>query len=172
MPYARWSALAAILVIACGPSVFGQEVASRALQVLESKCLGCHGAAKMSGLDLRTQAAAETGGQRGTALGKLLLEAVRRTGELQMPPGKEALPADEVATLEEWIEAGAPWPQDQQAAAEPTWWSFKAPVRPEVPGGSSHPVDAFLNARHEEEGLRPAPEADREGRRDDEPSGP
>src|SRR5207248_8131158 len=39
-------------------------------------------------------------------------------------------------------------------------WAFKAPVRPPVPGGG-HPIDAFIRARLEKEGLKPSPEADK-----------
>jgi hypothetical protein len=48
-------------------------------------------------------------------------------------------------------------------------WAFKPPVRPEVPAGASpaarqwirNPIDAFVLARLEKEGLKPSPEADR-----------
>ena len=39
----------------------------------------------------------------------LLLQAVRQTGELKMPP-KKALTEAEVASLAAWVEAGAVWP--------------------------------------------------------------
>src|SRR5438034_9407222 len=86
-----------------------------AQSILENRCASCHGAAQMSGLDLRQRDAILKGGKRGPALvpGKpddsLLYRAVTRQGELQMPPGKQALPPDEVARLRAWIEAGAPW---------------------------------------------------------------
>ena len=65
--------------------------------VLEAKCAACHGPARMSGLDLRERDTILKGGKRGPAIvpGKadesLLYKAVRREGELQMPPGKAAL---------------------------------------------------------------------------------
>jgi hypothetical protein len=48
-------------------------------------------------------------------------------------------------------------------------WAFKAPVRPQVPAGTSpaarqwirNPIDAFVLARLEQEGLKRSPEADR-----------
>ena len=70
--------------------------------VLDTKCAACHGPAQMSGLDVRDRALLLKGGKRGPAIvpGKaddsLLYKAVRRDGELQMPPGKTALTAAEV----------------------------------------------------------------------------
>src|SRR5215217_2175274 len=43
-------------------------------------------------------------------------------------------------------------------------WSFKPPVRAEVPKTSfqtTNPIDAFVRARLEKEGLKPAPQADK-----------
>jgi hypothetical protein len=40
-------------------------------------------------------------------------------------------------------------------------WAFKAPARPAVPAGATHPIDAFIRARLAKEGLKPSPEADR-----------
>jgi hypothetical protein len=41
------------------------------------------------------------------------------------------------------------------------WWSLKPLVRPEVPRGTTHPVDAFLQAKLSDKGLSPSPPADR-----------
>src|SRR4051794_10824302 len=46
-------------------------------------------------------------------------------------------------------------------------WAWKSPVRPPVPSVRDaswvrNPIDAFILARLEEKGLRPAPEANRE----------
>src|SRR6185436_10867270 len=76
--------------------VFGQSnpVEKAARTILEVKCLTCHGETRMSDLDLRERATILKGGKRGPAVvaGKaeesLLYKAVRREGEIQMPPGK------------------------------------------------------------------------------------
>lgn len=39
-------------------------------------------------------------------------------------------------------------------------WSLRKPVRPEVPQGAPHPVDAFIQSRLTPAGLTPSPEAD------------
>ncbi len=45
-------------------------------------------------------------------------------------------------------------------AAADTPWSLAPLVRPAVPAGASHPIDAFIRARLEKEGIAPAPPAD------------
>src|SRR5215471_11945324 len=110
-----------------------------ARNILDTKCAVCHGPAQMSGLDLRERATILKGGKRGPAIvpGKaaesLLYKAVRREGELQMPPGKTALTAAEVNAIRVWINGGAKWASTPKTAAVSSWWSFKKPVRPAVP---------------------------------------
>jgi len=75
-----------------------------------------------------------------------------------MPPtGK--LSDDEVAAIGKWIDDGASWSVEKAEA--PTWWAFQKPVKPEVPAGAAHPIDAFVHAKLEEQGLSPAERADR-----------
>lgn len=50
--------------------------------------------------------------------------------------------------------------------ADREWWAFQKPVRGPVPHvsdvrWSTNPIDAFVRTKHEEKGLRPAPQADR-----------
>jgi len=129
------------VAVTCALSAQPLEVRARAL--LDAKCIGCHGAAQMSGLDLRTQQALQKGGTRGPAL-PLLLKAVRREGDLKMPPGKTPLSDLEIALLEEWVRAGAPYP-GAATAAEPNWWSFKPIPRPAGPRYAELAVDLVAN---------------------------
>ena len=86
--------------------------------LLDSKCVSCHGPDKQKGgLRLDSRAAALKGGEHGPAFvpgdvaKSLLLQAVRHaTKDLAMPP-KEKLPPKDIATLEAWVKAGAPWPE-------------------------------------------------------------
>src|SRR5437867_3832713 len=85
--------------------------------VLEQNCSGCHTqASPMGGLDLRTRDGMLRGGRRGAAVipgqaaNSLLFQAVEGAGELKMPPGKK-LPPEAIAVLRDWIDAGAPWPE-------------------------------------------------------------
>jgi hypothetical protein len=140
--------------------------------VFETKCAACHGAAQMSGLDLRNRDTILKGGKRGPAIvpGKagesLLYKAVRRDGELQMPPGKTALSAADVNAIRDWINGGAKWASTPKTAQVSSWWSFKKPVRPAVPAVKDasrvrNPIDAFILAKLEQQGLHLAPEANR-----------
>lgn len=118
------------------------------------------------------------GGERGPALvpgnadESLLVKAVRRTDpHLKMPPDK-SLSATEITALEMWIADGAPDPRESSDApktrekADPkTFWSFQ-PVRdPTAPTASNpewirNPIDAFILATLDAQGLFPAPRAD------------
>ena len=141
------------------------EQAARA--IVEANCLGCHGPAKMGGLDLRTREAMLKGGARGAAVvpGKAsespLYKAAAREGDLKMPPGKQALAAADVAALKQWIDSGAAWYGDAIKPAEPAWWSFRKPVKAPLPRPSSNPIDSFIYAKLAERGLTPAPPTDR-----------
>src|SRR5689334_15168016 len=114
--------------------VLGQsadQVTQEATNTIQKNCVGCHGENGMSGLDLRTREAALKGGSRGPAIvpGKskdsILVQAVLRTGKLQMPPGKAALPNEDVEAIREWVDAGANWPAAAVTSApKATWWSF------------------------------------------------
>jgi len=92
------------------------DLAARGVRVLEQKCWGCHGPnLAQSGLRLDSREAALKGGARGAALvpgnaaQSRIIQAVRRTGELSMPPGPKLSDA-EIAAIESWIAAGAAWP--------------------------------------------------------------
>jgi Protein of unknown function (DUF1553)/Protein of unknown function (DUF1549)/Planctomycete cytochrome C len=162
------------LFVACGESLRANPGES-ARQLFEKKCIGCHGAAAMSGLDLRSRETVLRGGKRGAAIvpgdpdQSVLYQAVARTGDLKMPPGKEALSSEETGAIRDWIKAGAPWSAGMTAAA-PSWWSFQKPKRPPVPAipvaaindaRVNNPIDAFILAKLDELGLRPAPPATR-----------
>jgi hypothetical protein len=148
----------------------------RVRPVLVEKCLKCHGPKKqMGGLRLDSREAALQGGDGGPAVrpgdpdGSPLVQAVRRAGQLKMPP-KRALAAAEVEALVEWVRMRAPWPATNAAGTTAdVWkrhWAFQ-PVRDRAPPAVSNAtwartsVDPFVLARLEEVGLAPSPEADR-----------
>ena len=158
-----------LLSLASGQTQTPVDAAARA--ILEKNCLGCHGPAQMSGLDLRQRDTILKGGKRGAAIvpgdaeGSLLYQAVGGKGELKMPPGKPALSAEELSTIKQWIQEGAKWDEGDQRQA-PSWWSLKKPQRPPVPAVKNaewvqNPIDAFVLSKLEEKGLRPASAADR-----------
>lgn len=166
--------VAAVLLLGCLLNfVFGQSDSKTAKAILEAKCITCHGDLRTSDLDLRERGAILKGGKRGPAVvpgnaeASLLYKAVKREGELQMPPGKTGLIPSEVSALRDWINAGAPWESTTTTSGTaPSWWSFRKPVRPIVPAVKNaalvrNPIDSFILAKLEQKGLRPAPEADR-----------
>ncbi len=147
--------------------------------ILKVNCFRCHGEGdQLKGkLDLRLRRLAVRGGKSGPAVtpgsrdGSLLYRRVR---DGEMPPGKKKLSAAEVAVIGRWIAGGArtahPEPADPTGAAitpeERNFWSFRTIHRPPVPAvlhaeRVRTPVDAFLLARLEQQGLSFAPEADR-----------
>ena len=158
-----------VVVLLCGAGLaFGQSnsVEKAARAVLDAKCVGCHGEARMSGLDFRELGSILKGGKRGPAIvpgnaeASLLYKAVKRDGELQMPPGKTPLAASEISALRDWINGGAHW------ESRSSRWAFQKPVRPSVPVVKNatwvrNPIDAFILAKLEQNGLHPAAQADR-----------
>ena len=76
-----------------------------------------------------------------------------------MPPpdSGHALTARQIALLTRWIAEGAKWDMH---------WAYIAPTRPELPAVRQqqwvrNPIDRFVLARLEQEGLQPSPEADK-----------
>jgi hypothetical protein len=157
--------------------------AEKAGPLLASRCFRCHSGESSpkpkGGLRLDTREAALRGGDTGPALvpgqpdSSRLLKAIQWTDpDLQMPP-KDRLPAAEVEILKKWIAIGAPYaasgaarkrPQKKITDLDRAWWSFQPVRNPDVPPGTSwtrNEVDRFILARLAQEGLSPAPEADR-----------
>jgi hypothetical protein len=147
--------------------------------ILAASCDGCHGPTKRKGqLRLDTKAAAMAGGLTGAVIvpgkGKtsLLVQRLRgEGGEERMPEDAPPLTAAQISLIERWIDEGAVWPETGPAAkadeAPPVHWAYRKPVRPPVPtvkagAWPQNPIDAFVLARLEKEGLAPSPEADRE----------
>ncbi len=119
-----------------------------------------------------------------------LIEAIRYEGDVQMPP-KGKLKAEEIAVLTDWVKRGAPWPSPRRdlgpkvtAAAVPpaptpepptaavvtekarSFWSLRPigdptppPVRDQA--WTRSPIDRFLLAQLEANGLAPSPPADK-----------
>jgi cytochrome c553 len=150
-----------------------------------AKCINCHGPEKNKG-GLRLDAAGiAKGGESGKVLvpGKpdesLLIQAVRQTGDLKMPP-KGKLKDQEIADLAAWVKAGAAWPNAPTIAPIPVleqsrasftsvqkaFWAFQ-PVKPTtLPSVRNQawvksPLDRFILARLEAAGIAPAPQADK-----------
>ncbi|HZW33494.1 MAG TPA: DUF1553 domain-containing protein [Isosphaeraceae bacterium] len=117
-----------------------------------------------------------------------LIEAIRYDGGVQMPP-KGKLKNEEIAALTEWVKRGAPWPSPRPdlasrtpaAAASPaatgattstaavteqarSFWSLQPIGHPEPPAVRDEawpdsPIDRFILAKLEANGLAPSPPA-------------
>ena len=99
------------------------EFESEVLPVLERRCFACHGPLRQRGnLRLDSRPAMLIGGGRGAAIvpgnaeASLMVSAIRREDELEMPPPR-ALDDAERELLEAWIQAGAEWPLADDAEA-------------------------------------------------------
>jgi hypothetical protein len=136
--------------------------------ILSDHCFACHGpdgAKRKGGLRLDQKESAFAPAESGeTAIvpgdvGKSeLLRRITSTDKDEvMPPPKEhkKLQPAQVEVLRKWIAAGAPWSGH---------WAFqpvRAPVIPEIrhpPSAIHNPIDAFVFARLEKEGLQFSPE--------------
>ena len=86
-----------LLRLQCSGCTSLRMAADTAVTILQKNCASCHGAAQMSGFDVRKRDAILRGGKRGTAVvpghsaDSLLYRAVARDGDLKMPPGKSGL---------------------------------------------------------------------------------
>ena len=149
------------------PLVFSRDI----LPVLSENCFKCHGPdetarkAKLR-LDLHAEALQPAkSGARAIVPGKpaeseLVKRIHTRDEDDSMPPVKSGkkLTAAQKEVLSRWISEGAKWG---------THWAFEPPVRPAVPktkntkAANRNPIDAFILARLEQEGLAPSPEADK-----------
>jgi hypothetical protein len=149
------------------PVEFNQEIRP----ILSDRCFQCHGPdgarrkAKLR-LDLEQEARRDLGGRRTIVPGDLdASELYRRItsadADERMPPpaAGEPLTAGQIDRLGRWIRQGAPWQ---------VHWSLIPPRRPPVPpvnrpGWVRNPIDAFVLARLEREGMAPSVEESRAG---------
>jgi mono/diheme cytochrome c family protein len=151
---------------------------SKVRPVLAENCFKCHGPEKQKGglrLDSRAGLLKGADGEPVVVPGdpdkSPLIRAVRHDGETKMPP-KAKLPAPAIDALTAWVKMGAPWPEtaaaktSSVAEARARHWSFQPVRRPPLPAvrrpdWTKTALDSFVLARLEEQGLQPAPAADR-----------
>jgi hypothetical protein len=186
----RWRIVVAFLLplILAQPADADDQVLfqQRVQPLLERRCYECHShrAKELRGsLTLDSRSGWVKGGDSGPAIvpGKpdesLLIKAVRRTSkDLQMPPA-EKLKEDEIELLVEWVRRGAIDPREspdsesgggswaEKLAQRRNHWCWQPVTRPAVPSvkqtdWSQNPIDRFVLARMEAEGLSPARDAD------------
>ena len=141
------------------------------LPLLQDYCMDCHGPDKQkSGFRLDRRVHLLKGGDSGLLAmvpGKpeesYLMEVIQSDDpEISMPPKGDRLFEDEIEILRDWIAEGAFWPgqMDEKVKEGTDHWAFQAVIRPDVPGDSENPIDAFINDRLEKEGIPKNKEAD------------
>jgi len=172
----RWlTLLSAVLWLMTTAPAFSQPVekiqyARDILPILSTHCFTCHGPdekLQKAGLRLDTHAGATKTLKSG---GRAIVPGKGKDSELvariftddeseRMPPKttKVGLKDSEKVLLKRWIEEGAVYQQH---------WAFATPKRAPLPSVKNktwvrNPIDQFLLARMEKEGLKPSPEADR-----------
>jgi mono/diheme cytochrome c family protein len=143
--------------------------------ILKVQCYACHGSREQKGkLRLDTVQFALKGGRSGPALvpGKsadsLLIEkvALGTSPKRMPPPPKACLPDKDIGLLKAWIDQGAKAPEKEAPDDPRNHWAFQALKRPPLPAVKNeawcrNPIDRFILARLEKEGLAPSAEADR-----------
>ncbi|MBY0459042.1 MAG: DUF1549 domain-containing protein, partial [Gemmataceae bacterium] len=160
-----------LLGLALAPPAAGQDkgaavdFARDVLPLLSNHCFQCHGPDEKARkgdlrLDLKDDALRKAGAVivPGKSADSEVIRRIESADPKEvMPPPKanKPLKPEQVAILKKWIDEGAAWG---------THWSFTAPRRAEVPKTkfeTRNPIDAFVFARLEKEGLKPSPEADK-----------
>ncbi|HXG63654.1 MAG TPA: PSD1 and planctomycete cytochrome C domain-containing protein [Blastocatellia bacterium] len=149
--------------------------------IFQKSCYPCHGPKRAMGqLRFDEKSLAFKGGISGKVIipgnsqgSRLVQRLLGLGGEAQMPMGGDPLPPEQIALIRAWIDQGAGWPgaEDAKEEAKPAeiakHWAYVKPVRPEPPAVKNaawvrNPIDNFVLARLEKEGLAPSPEAPKE----------
>ncbi len=147
--------------------------------ILNKRCFGCHGPEKQrAGLRLDGMSFLHQGGDRGPAIiagaasKSLLIKAIsgHDPDVPAMPPKGQRMTPEEVALIRAWIDQGT-HASTMATIAHPVekasdHWAFRPLVRPPLPEVRNkswvrNPIDRFVLARLERQGIRPAAEADK-----------
>jgi hypothetical protein len=138
--------------------------------ILSDKCFACHGPdekARMANLrlDIKDGGIFADRGQYkivvpgDSANSRLSARISSDKPAFRMPPVSSglSLTPEQIGSIQKWIDQGAKWE---------IHWSYTAPKRPDPPtvsnpGWVRNPIDAFVLARLDKEGLKPSREADK-----------
>jgi hypothetical protein len=138
--------------------------------LLASRCQICHNdQTRAGGLSLKTLEGMRKGSKRGPAVvpghpEQSVLYQLISGGKPAMPLAGEPLTKEQIESVRQWIEQGAPW-NSTHVTESKQWWSLLPLNRPPVPNEKSSwvrtPIDAFILVKLREKGLEHSPEADR-----------
>jgi hypothetical protein len=151
--------------------------------ILSAQCFSCHSHKEKKskgGLMLDSRVAVLQGGDDGIVVvpgqpeASLLIHAVLHDEDAPHMPPKGKLNQDQVAILREWIKRGAPGPASisgmkvrppgKITEADKAYWAFR-PIKQVGPPSvrdrdwNKNPIDQFIKARLDQEGLAQAPVA-------------
>jgi Protein of unknown function (DUF1549)/Protein of unknown function (DUF1553)/Planctomycete cytochrome C len=147
--------------------------------IFARNCGRCHGLERQrSGYRLDVRDTAMTQGELyapniipGNSEESPLIQFVSEGGDLEMPPKGPKLTDEEIETLKAWVDQGARWPDAVAGAVEnkSEWWAWKPLHKPNIPSLEqqpiaprvANPIDNFIVAELQRQGLRQAPPADR-----------
>jgi hypothetical protein len=147
---------------------FGDQVRfSRDIRpILNQNCVVCHGGVRQkNGVSFIFREEALGVGKSGRPTivpgkpdaSELIARITSTDPEVRMPYHAPPLPPQQIALLRRWIQEGAKWED---------YWAFVAPKPQPLPAvkrseWTRQPLDRFILARLEKEGLAPSPEADK-----------
>ncbi|MEW6160433.1 MAG: PSD1 and planctomycete cytochrome C domain-containing protein [Verrucomicrobiota bacterium] len=164
-----------------------EQFQSQVAPLFNQHCVRCHGGEKTKGdFDLTTREGLLKGGAEGLAIAPFnakasrLCKLIRHEEEPHMPQKADKLSADAIAIIAAWIDNGAPYdkplvensktkPKSDVTDLDRQFWSFQPLQRTEPPKLKSArherwcrtPIDRFIMARLEQNGLEPNPPLDR-----------
>ena len=142
--------------------------------ILRQRCYSCHSdTSRKGGLRLDLHHLAVRGGKSGPAIlprnpdGSLLVQAIRRQGELKMPPAKRLADA-EIAAIVKWVAEGAAYGPPLEklehytiSDSQRAFWSFQPLQIPDIPASfPGNPIDYLVETRLLQQGLTPVPAAE------------
>src|SRR5713226_1788649 len=178
----RWLALLFVLGAIPAQSQQSKIDFARDIQpIFESRCQGCHGPQQqMAGLRLDSGDAVLKGGTNGAVIApghggqsRLIQRVSSSKKGFAMPPVGEPLTSEQIAKITAWIDQGATVPQptgptSSQSVTNPKskHWAFQPVRRPVLANVRNrawvrNPIDQFVLAKLEAEGIEPSPEAGR-----------
>ena len=144
--------------------------------ILAARCYQCHGAdTHQNGLRLDSLSGILKGSENGKVVvpghsaDSRLIQRLEAKERPQMPYGGPPLSEAQIGIIKQWIDQGVPGPDSNApvTASKPLkHWAYMKPVMPPVPTVSNkawvrNPIDAFVMAKLDKEGLKPSPEADK-----------
>jgi hypothetical protein len=151
-------------------SLLAADFDSEIRPLLKEHCVSCHGGKKQKGeLRLDAKTFAFKGGHGGPAIvagsadaSPLFQRITSADADERMPPDGEPLTTAQKHLVQEWIESGAVWPEndaDKAATVDirAAHWAVQ-PIRKDFPANAS--IDSFIEAKLRENNLTMSPEAD------------